>query len=86
MGGVAPGRVREGGTPLAQVGGIGERCKLPYRGLGWSPRSQRFLHSKTPETTQKKKARPLKIKVEPRLYCLIVYNVRKRLVGGCWEF
>ena len=27
-----------GGTPPAQLGGLGERCKLPHRGLGWSPR------------------------------------------------
>ena len=24
-----PGRVREGGTPPAQLGGLGKRCKLP---------------------------------------------------------
>ena len=41
--GAAPGRVREGGTPPAQLGGLGERCKLPQRGLGRSPRRQRFL-------------------------------------------
>ena len=46
-GGAAPGRVREGGTPPAQPGGVGERCKLPHRGLGRSPRSQRFLRCKT---------------------------------------
>ena len=39
---IVPGRVREGGTPPAQQGGVGERCKLPHRGLGRSPRSQRF--------------------------------------------
>ena len=32
-----------GGTPPAQLGGLGERCKLPQRGLGRSPRSQRFF-------------------------------------------
>ena len=32
-----------GGTPPAQLGGLGERCKLPQWGLGRSPRSQRFL-------------------------------------------
>ena len=32
--GDAPGRVREGGTPPAQLGGMGERCELPHRGLG----------------------------------------------------
>ena len=37
--GAAPGRVREGGTPPAQLGGMGERCKLPHWGLGRSPRS-----------------------------------------------
>ena len=46
-GGAAPGRVREGGTPPAQLGGMGERCKLPHRGLGLRPRSQRFLRCKT---------------------------------------
>ena len=35
--GAAPGRVLEGGTPPAQLGGMGERCKLPHRGLGRSP-------------------------------------------------
>ena len=38
-GGAIPGRVREGGTPPAQLGGMGERCELPHRGLGRSPRS-----------------------------------------------
>ena len=49
VGGSAPGRVREGGTPPAQLGGVGERCKLPHRGLGRSPRSQRFLLRKPPQ-------------------------------------
>ena len=49
--GDAPGRVREGGTPPAQPGGMGERCELPHRGLGRSPRSQRFLRKKTPPKT-----------------------------------
>ena len=31
----------------SQLGGMGERCKLPHRGLGQSPRSQRFLRFKT---------------------------------------
>ena len=31
----------------SQLGGMGERCELPHRGLGQSPRSQRFLHFKT---------------------------------------
>ena len=50
-GGAAPGRVREGGTPPAQLrgmeggGGGGGRWKLPHRGLGRSPRSQRFLRA-----------------------------------------
>ena len=35
--------VREVGTPPAQQGGMGEHCKLLHRGLGRSPRSQRFL-------------------------------------------
>ena len=41
--GAAPGRGQEGGTPPTQLGGVGERCKLPHRGLGQSPRSQRVL-------------------------------------------
>ena len=49
--GDAPGRVREGGTPPVQLGGMGERCELPHRGLGRSPRSQRFLRKKTPPKT-----------------------------------
>ena len=32
-----------GGTPPAQLGGLGERCKLPQRGLGLRPRRQRFF-------------------------------------------
>ena len=31
----------------SQLGGMGERCKLPHRGLGQNPRSQRFLRFKT---------------------------------------
>ena len=44
-------RVRPGvgGTPPAQLGGVGERCKLPHRGLGLRPRSQRFLLRKPPQ-------------------------------------
>ena len=42
----------EGGTPPAQLGGLGERCKLPHRGLGRSPRSQRFLRRKPPKKTR----------------------------------
>ena len=49
VGGGSPGRVREGGTPPAQLGGVGERCKLPHQGLGRSPRSQRFLRRKPPK-------------------------------------
>ena len=44
--GAAPGRVREEGT---QLGGVGERCKLPHRGLWRSPRSQRFLRRNPPK-------------------------------------
>ena len=32
------GEGARGGTPPAQLGDLGERCKLPHRGLGWSPR------------------------------------------------
>ena len=31
----------------SQLGGMGERCELRHRGLGQSPRSQRFLRFKT---------------------------------------
>ena len=41
--GAAPRRGREGGTPPAQLGGVGELCKLPHRCLGRNPRSQRVL-------------------------------------------
>ena len=34
VGGAAPGRMREGGTPPAQLGGMGE---LPHRGSGAEP-------------------------------------------------
>ena len=47
VGGAAPRRVREGGTPPAQLGDMGERCKLPHRGLGRSPRSFAFRHKKS---------------------------------------
>ena len=42
-----PGEVREGGTPSALLGGMGEHWKLPHRGLGRSPRNQLFLRWKT---------------------------------------
>ena len=32
-----PGEGAGGGTPPAQLGGMGERCKLPQRGLGQKP-------------------------------------------------
>ena len=62
--GDAWGRVREGGTPPAQLGGMGERCELPHRGLGRSPRSQRFLRLKNSKNYTKtrqprKRSRPL---------------------------
>ena len=62
--GDAPGRVREGGTPPAQLEGMGERCELPHRGLGRSPRSQRFLRLKnfknyTKTRRPRKRPRPL---------------------------
>ena len=59
--GDAPGRVREGGTPPTQLGGMGERCELPHRGLGRSPRSQRFLrlkNSKNYTKTRRPRKRP----------------------------
>ena len=76
MGGTAPGRVREGGTPPAQLGCMGERCKLPHRGLVEAPEANAFCFQRLRKLrTLKKKQGPLKIKVVSRLYCLIVYNV-----------
>ena len=54
--GAAPGRVREGGTPPAQLGGMGERCKLPHRVVGRRPRIQRILRLKSSENYAKKQA------------------------------
>ena len=48
--GAAPGRVREGGTPPTQLGGMGERCKLPHGGLG---EANAFCVVKPSKTTQK---------------------------------
>ena len=48
-----PGEGTEGGTPPVQLGVTGERCKLPHRGLGRSPRNQRFLHRKPPKNYAK---------------------------------
>ena len=42
VGGVALGRLREGGNPSTQIGRMGERCKLPHRGLGQSPKANAF--------------------------------------------
>ena len=47
VGGTTPGRVREGDTPPAPLGGMGERCKLPL--------SVPLFALKDSETTQKKK-------------------------------
>ena len=66
--GDAPGRVREGGTPPAQLGGMGERCELPHRGLGRSPRSQRFLrlkNSKSYAKTRRPRKRPRYMYTKP---------------------
>ena len=48
-----PGEGAGGGTAPAQLGCVGERCKLPHRGLGRSPRSQRFLRRKAPQKCAK---------------------------------
>ena len=74
--GDAPGRVREGGTPPAQLGGMGERCELPHRGLGRSPRSQRFLrlkHSKNYTKTRQPRKRP-----RPLLYMYTTKSPTKK--------
>ena len=42
VGGAAPGRVLEGGTPPAQLGGMGERCKYPIGVWGSAPEALRF--------------------------------------------
>ena len=57
VGGTARGR----GTPPAQLGGMGERCKLPHRGLGLRPRSQRFLRRNPPKSTLKLHQKPDRI-------------------------
>ena len=44
--GDAPGRVREGGTPPAQLGGMGERCELPHRVWGSAPEANAFAFKK----------------------------------------
>ena len=44
-----PGEGAGGGHPSRPARGVGERCKLSHRGLGRSPRSQRFLRRKPPK-------------------------------------
>ena len=53
VGGSAPGRVWEGGTPPAQLGGVGERCKLPHRS-GAEPQKPTLFAKKTPPKVRKK--------------------------------
>ena len=78
--GDAPGRVREGGTPPAQLGGMGERCELPHRGLGRSPRSQRFLRLKNSKNYTKTR-RPRK---RPRpLFYIYTKPPTKKKNGSC---
>ena len=48
-GGAAPGRVREGDTLPAQLGGLGERCKLPQRGSGAKPQKPTLFALKNPQ-------------------------------------
>ena len=55
MGGAAPGRVREGGTPPAQPGGIGERCKLPHRSGSGAEHQKPTLALRYSENYAKKK-------------------------------
>ena len=40
-----------GGKYIRQLGGVGERCKLPHRGLGRSPRSFASYHYCFSEST-----------------------------------
>ena len=77
--GDAPGRVREGGTPPAQLGGMGERCELPHRGLGLRPRSQRFLRMKNSKNYTKTR-RPRK-RPRPLLYVYTKPPTKKN--GSC---
>ena len=66
--GAAPGRVRGLGTPPTQLGGTGERCKLPYRGFGgYAPEANAFCVETALKTTQKKAS-------HVKLYCLYACN------------
>ena len=51
--GASPGRVQEGGTPPAQLGGMRERCKLPIGARGGAPEANAFCLVKGPKNTQK---------------------------------
>ena len=44
-----PGEGAGGGTPPTQLGGMGERCKLPH---GGAPESSAFCVGKLSKTTQ----------------------------------
>ena len=65
-GGDAPGRVREGGQLSRSVRDMGERYKLPHRGLRRSLRSQRFCVENPSKDTQKQshrsRAQPICVK------------------------
>ena len=62
--GDAPGRVREGGTPPAQLGGMGERCELPPSGSGAEPQKptlfafKKLQNSKNYTNTRRPRKRP----------------------------
>ena len=52
--GAAPGRVREGGTPPAQPGGMGESAgSSPIGAWGGALEANAFCVVKAPKTTQK---------------------------------
>ena len=53
VGGAAPGRVREGGTPPAQLGGTGERLSSPIGVCGGAPEAIAFCIVNPPKLRKK---------------------------------
>ena len=53
VGGAGPGRVREGGTPPAKLGGMGGAVSSPIRDWGSAPEANAFCVVKPSKTTQK---------------------------------
>ena len=78
--GIYPGRVREGDTPSAQLGGMirnGRALSSPIGGLERSPRHKRFFALKNPESYAKKAAtkRPFKYISHIIVYTRTSYNI-----------